>query len=108
MAMVQLARSKFQVNEIVENIDDQLVVPIRNLLGKSKKNLISKNMLPAIHEALVNFCKEKKILLPFLEGEVDDNNSAISDITTLTRMTNALGHEDNADTNSSKYHSEET
>eukprot|EP00957_Ditylum_brightwellii_P155244 11818515-Ditylum_brightwellii.AAC.1 len=65
-------------------------------------------MLPAIHEALVIFCKEKKILLSFLEDEVDDNNSVISDITTLTGMTIELGDEDNADTNSSKYHSEET
>eukprot|EP00957_Ditylum_brightwellii_P139873 10658756-Ditylum_brightwellii.AAC.1 len=65
-------------------------------------------MLHAIYEASVTFCKEKKILLPFLDDEVDDNNSVISDITTLTGMNIELGDEDNADTNSIKYHSEET
>eukprot|EP00957_Ditylum_brightwellii_P180476 13747710-Ditylum_brightwellii.AAC.1 len=34
MAMVQLARSNFQVDEIVENVDNPFVVSIRNLLGK--------------------------------------------------------------------------
>eukprot|EP00957_Ditylum_brightwellii_P012243 924729-Ditylum_brightwellii.AAC.1 len=65
MAMVQLARSKFQVDKIVKKVDNQLVVPIQSVLNKSKRNTISKNMLPTIHEALINFCKEKK-LLPYL------------------------------------------
>eukprot|EP00957_Ditylum_brightwellii_P202465 15330273-Ditylum_brightwellii.AAC.1 len=46
-------------------------------------------MLP-IHEALTNFCKEK-ILLPFLDDMDDNDNSIISDITTLTGMTIGLG-----------------
>eukprot|EP00957_Ditylum_brightwellii_P193315 14718778-Ditylum_brightwellii.AAC.1 len=91
MAMVQLARSKYQVDKVVTAADNSLVVPIWNLLSRSKKNDISKSMLPLILDTLVKFCRENQILLPFLQQKNDDDISVLSNITTLTGMAIKVG-----------------
>eukprot|EP00957_Ditylum_brightwellii_P111530 8507043-Ditylum_brightwellii.AAC.1 len=91
MVMVQLARSKYHVDEVIANADYSISVPTHNLLSKSGKKNISKAMLPLILNNLVRFCKDKKILLPFLQEKNNDDNSVMSDLTTLTGMTIDIG-----------------
>eukprot|EP00957_Ditylum_brightwellii_P200313 15271596-Ditylum_brightwellii.AAC.1 len=48
-------------------------------------------MLPLILDNLVRFCKDKNILLPFLQENNNDVDSVMSNLTTLTGMTIDIG-----------------
>eukprot|EP00957_Ditylum_brightwellii_P167354 12740284-Ditylum_brightwellii.AAC.1 len=83
------------MDELVADMDNSLVVPVRNLFSKSQKNSLNKAILPPILEALKKFCKTKIILLPPLGDEEEGASvqSNQSDMTKLTGMPIELGNE---------------
>eukprot|EP00957_Ditylum_brightwellii_P025057 1895703-Ditylum_brightwellii.AAC.1 len=82
--MVQFSCLKFTIDKLVSEVDISLAVPIRNLDCRTKRNQMSRAMIPLLRDAFVTFCQEHDILLPF--GNTDDDRSTKSDVSDLTNF----------------------
>jgi hypothetical protein len=85
-AMKELNKSHFTLDEIVASADNAVAVPLRNLLSKSKKNTLTRSMIPLINKTLMAFCDKNNIIIPSLNA-LNEENSVISDITNMTGLT---------------------
>eukprot|EP00957_Ditylum_brightwellii_P030431 2304806-Ditylum_brightwellii.AAC.1 len=98
--MKELNKSHFTLDEILASADNAVAVPLRNLLSKSRKNNLTRSMIPLIHKTIMAFCDKNNIIIPSLKTLKDDN-SVISDITNMTGLTLEMDKE-KAETNNQK------
>eukprot|EP00957_Ditylum_brightwellii_P066878 5076036-Ditylum_brightwellii.AAC.1 len=82
----KFSRTRFTVDDLVERAEDpRLIIPIRNLLSRTKSGNYSRDHVPGIHKVLVNFFERKDIPIPSLLNDDDQSmKSVVSEITNMT------------------------